>query len=33
MEIGEHCNDDLEDIEKNGYTTDGKTYEVHCHDH
>ena len=33
VELGEKCDDDLEEIEKNGYTVDGVTYEVHCHDH
>lgn len=33
VEIGEYCGDDLEDIEQSGYTKDGVSYEVHCHDH
>ena len=33
VEIGEYCDEDLEKMEKDGYTKDGKTYEVHCEDH
>lgn len=33
VEIGEYCGNELEDIEKSGYNAEGKTYEVHCHDH
>lgn len=33
-ELGEYCGDDLENIEKNGYTdSTGTTYEVHCGAH
>jgi Zn-dependent alcohol dehydrogenase len=30
VEIGELCDDELEDAEANGYVVDGTTYEVHC---
>jgi len=33
IELGEYCNDDLEDIEANGFTDTSGTYEVHCHEH
>jgi hypothetical protein len=33
IDLGEHCGKDLENLEKNGTTVDGKTVEVHCHDH
>lgn len=34
VELGEKCDNELEDIEASGYTaTDGVTYEVHCHEH
>jgi effector-binding domain-containing protein len=33
VEIGEYCGDELENIEKDGYTVNGDVYEVHCHDH
>ena len=36
VELGMQCGDDAEQLEKNGYTLDGTTYEVHCgdgHDH
>lgn len=33
VEIGEYCGDELEDIEKSGYSVNGENYEVHCHDH
>lgn len=33
VEIGEYCDDDLEDIEKTGFIVNGVNYEVHCHDH
>lgn len=33
VELGEYCDEDLEQIEKDGYTVDGTTYEVHCHEH
>lgn len=30
VELGQKCNDEMKDLEKNGYTKDGKTYTVHC---
>lgn len=34
IELGEFCDDELEEIEKAGFTdTDGTVYEVHCHEH
>ena len=33
VERGEYCDDDLEDIEANGFTDTSGTYEVHCHEH
>lgn len=33
VELGEKCGDDLTDLEASGYTENGTTYEVHCHDH
>lgn len=34
VELGEKCGDDLENLEKDGFTdADGTTYEVHCHEH
>ncbi len=34
IELGEYCDDGLEEIEKSGFTdTDGTVYEVHCHEH
>ncbi len=33
VELGEKCDDDLENLEADGYTVDGVTYEVHCHEH
>ena len=33
VELGEKCDSDLEDLEANGITVDGKNYEVHCHEH
>lgn len=34
VELGEKCDEDLENIEASGYTAaDGVTYEVHCHEH
>lgn len=30
VELGQKCNDEIEDLEKNGYTTGGQTYTVHC---
>jgi hypothetical protein len=33
VELGEKCGDELEALEKDGYTVNGTKYEVHCHDH
>lgn len=34
VELGEHCEDDLKDIEASGYKlNDSTTVEVHCHAH
>ena len=33
VELGEYCGDDLKNIEKSGFTVNGETFEVHCHDH
>ncbi|MES2799987.1 MAG: hypothetical protein V4638_08220 [Bacteroidota bacterium] len=33
VEIGEHCGEDLEALEANGYDVDSVSYEVHCHEH
>lgn len=34
IELGEKCSSELEDLEANGFTTsDGTTYQVHCHEH
>ena len=33
VELGEFCDDDLEEIEANGYSDTSGTYEVHCHEH
>jgi hypothetical protein len=35
VEIGEYCDDELENIENNGFYDSvlDTTYEVHCHDH
>lgn len=33
VELGEKCDDELEELEANGITVAGTTYEVHCHDH
>ena len=33
VEIGEYCDDDLEAIEKSGFTVADTTYEVHCNEH
>lgn len=30
VELGQKCNDEIEDLEKNGYKKDGQTYTVHC---
>lgn len=33
VELGEKCDDDLENLEANGYPVDDSTYTVHCHEH
>ena len=33
VELGEKCGEELEEVEKNGVTVDGESYEVHCHEH
>jgi hypothetical protein len=33
VELGEFCDEELEDMEANGYVADSVTYEVHCHEH
>ena len=33
VDLGEKCDEELEKLEKDGYTVDGVTYEVHCHEH
>lgn len=34
VELGEYCDDELEDLEANGYTdSNGDHHEVHCHEH
>jgi len=33
VELGNKCGDDLETLEKNGYSDGTQTYEVHCHEH
>ncbi|MCG8573840.1 MAG: hypothetical protein MI810_03055 [Flavobacteriales bacterium] len=33
VEIGEYCGDDLTEVEANGHTVDGTTYDVHCEEH
>jgi len=34
IELGEYCDQDLEDIESSGYVdSDGNAHEVHCHEH
>lgn len=34
VELGEKCGDDLETLEREGFTAaDGTKYEVHCHEH
>ena len=33
IEIGEYCDDQLTEVESNGYSVNDTTYEVHCHDH
>lgn len=33
VELGEKCDDELEELENSGIAVDGTTYEVHCHEH
>jgi len=33
VEIGKYCGDDLENIEKTGFSVDGTMREVHCGEH
>ena len=33
IEIGEYCDEGLEDIEASGFVVNDVIYEVHCHDH
>jgi hypothetical protein len=33
VEIGELCDEDLENAEANGYAVGDTTYTVHCHEH
>lgn len=33
VEMGELCDDELEDREKNGIEVGDTVYEVHCHEH
>lgn len=33
VELGEFCDEELEDMEANGYVADSVAYEVHCHEH
>ena len=33
VELGEKCDDELTNLEAEGYTVDGVKYEVHCHEH
>lgn len=33
VEMGELCDDELEDREQNGIEVDGTVYDVHCHEH
>jgi hypothetical protein len=30
IELGQKCNDEIEDLEKNGYAKYGQTYTFHC---
>ena len=30
VELGEKCNEEIEDLERNGYVVNGQTYTVHC---
>ncbi len=33
VEMGELCDEELEDREQNGIEVGGTVYEVHCHEH
>jgi len=33
VEIGEYCDDELKNLEDNGYTLDDTVYTVHCNEH
>lgn len=33
VELGEKCDDELEQLEAGGIVVDGIQYEVHCHEH
>lgn len=33
QELGEKCDEELENLEANGYTIGDSTYTVHCHAH
>ena len=33
VELGEKCDEELENLEKDGILVDGTVYEVHCHEH
>lgn len=33
VELGEKCDEELENLERDGYTVGGETFEVHCHEH
>lgn len=34
VELGEYCDEDLENLEANGYLdNNGDLHEVHCHEH
>lgn len=33
VELGELCDEELEDAEANGYMVGDSTYVVHCHEH
>ena len=33
VELGEKCDEELEELEENGITVNNVNYEVHCHEH
>lgn len=33
VELGEKCDDELKELEANGFEVDSITFEVHCHEH